>query len=639
MAFETVGQQEASRRLFPAMRRTRLPGGYMGKLLYVDLSAGRTQDLNLPEEPVLRRYWGGQALGEYILLHLLRQDAQPFDADVPIVMMTGPVTGTGLTPGGTKMTSVFLSPATKYTLGRAATSGFWAVALKAAGYDGIILTGQAERPTYLYLDDGRVTLRDASRVWGKGTRETEDLLRAEVRRQDARVACIGPAGENLVHAGMLANDYNHFASHGVGAVMGSKKLKAIVARGTARPPIHNKPALIQAGERWRNTLQVFSVDGRRSVGHGAAWGAITKHNWRTTTIDGPETSGFEDNRITPRPCFQCGRLCPWDVELKSGDHVGHIGHFDAGSEWLDTFFNLDINGNDVLYLAERINDLGIECSHFADGAGLAFEAWEKGLLGPDRTDGLELKWGDTATVDRLLEMCARREGWLGNLLADGPKELAEALGGDAPQWVVHTKSGTPAQHEWRPMLGNMLRELVASGGMKPQGGGSTNPAPDLRYREKWGPLDPMKSEGWAWSHLLSEQYRQASGLMGACWFAMNQNRPDGIKCMVDSLNATTGWDVTLDELLETGHRSMLLQSIFGTQRGWRASDDWTNVGPRFLEPIPDGKYKGFTIAQFLPDLIQEYYRLSGRDENSGRPLKATLEHLGLEEFMEWSDSE
>src|SRR4051812_13479658 len=106
MAVETVGQQEALRRLFPAMRRTRLPGGYMGKLLHVDLSAGRTQDLNLPEEPVLRRYWGGQALGEYILLHLLRQDAQPFDADVPIVMMTGPVTGTGLTPGGTKMTSV-----------------------------------------------------------------------------------------------------------------------------------------------------------------------------------------------------------------------------------------------------------------------------------------------------------------------------------------------------------------------------------------------------------------------------------------------------------------------------------------------------------------------------------------------------
>jgi aldehyde:ferredoxin oxidoreductase len=127
--------------------------------------------------------------------------------------------------------------------------------------------------------------------------------------------------------------------------------------------------------------------------------------------------------------------------------------------------------------------------------------------------------------------------------------------------------------------------------------------------------------------------------MGACWFAMSPQKPDGLKSMLDSLNATTGWDVTLDEMLEAGHRSMLLQSIFGTQRGWRASDDWTDVGPRFLEPIPDGQYKGFTIAKFLPDLIQEYYRLSGRDESSGRPLRATLEKLGLDEFMEWSDPE
>ncbi|HEY3118208.1 MAG TPA: aldehyde ferredoxin oxidoreductase N-terminal domain-containing protein, partial [Chloroflexota bacterium] len=432
--------------LFPTTRRTPLPGGYMGKLLRVDITSGVCQDLNLPEEPVLRRFWGGQALATYILLHTLRIDAKPFDADNPFIMMTGPVTGTGLTPGGTKMTSIFLSPATERTLGRAASSGFWAVALKAAGYDGLIFVGQADRPTYLYLDNGHAELRDASKVWGEGARRTEDLLREEVGHKDARVACIGPAGENLVKAAMMVNDYNHFASHGAGALMGSKKLKAIVARGTRRPPLHDKAALIEAGERWRNTLSVYTSDQRRNVGHGASWGAITKHNWRVTTIDGQETEGFGENRIMQRPCFQCGRLCPWDVELTSGDHTGTIGHFDAGSEWLDTFFNLDINGNDVLYLSERINDLGIECSHFADGAGLAFEAWEKGLLGPDRTDGLTLKWGDTATVDRLLEMCARREGWLGNMLADGPRELAEALGGDAMKWVVHTKGGTPAQH-------------------------------------------------------------------------------------------------------------------------------------------------------------------------------------------------
>src|SRR5437016_4033888 len=125
--------------LFPTIRRTPLPGGYMGKLLRVDLSAGRCWAVNLPEEPTLRKLWGGQALGNYILLHILPLDAKPLSPENPIIMMTGPIAGTGLTPGGTKMTAVFLSPATKHTLGRSATSGFWASALKESGYDGVII--------------------------------------------------------------------------------------------------------------------------------------------------------------------------------------------------------------------------------------------------------------------------------------------------------------------------------------------------------------------------------------------------------------------------------------------------------------------------------------------------------------------
>jgi aldehyde:ferredoxin oxidoreductase len=627
--------------LFPGVRQTRLPGGYMGKLLRVDLSSGRCWDVNLPEEPVLRKFWGGQALATYILMHLLPLDADPLGPENVIVMMTGPVAGTGLTPGGTKMTAVFQSPATRRTLGRAATSGFWASALKEAGYDGIIITGVAARPTYLFVNDGQVELRDAGHVWGLGTRATEDRLRQEVGYPDARVAAIGPAGEHLVRAAMLVNDYNHAAAHGVGTIMGAKKLKAVVARGTRRPPLHDKRRLLDAGERWRRALKplTFTIEARHTVGHARSWGAITKLNWRKTIIEDDDARGFEQNQITPRPCFQCPRLCPWDAVLGEGRHKGTVVHFDAGSEWIDTFINLGLKGNDVLYMAERINDLGIECSHYADGAGLAFEAWEKGLLGPDRTDGLVLEWGNLEAIEALLERCARREGWLGNLLADGPKELAEALGGEALRWVVHTKGGTPAQHDWRPLIGQMLRELVASGGMKPQGGGSREPPPDLRYREHWGPLAPDQPDGWAWSQIISEQHRQFCGLMGACWFAQNAMAPDGLNSMVDALNATTGWDVTLDEAMEAGHRAMILQSLFATQRGWRAEDDYTDVGPRFLEPVPDGKYQGFTIAKWLPGLIHEYYRLSGRHELSGRPLRSTLTKLGLEEFMEWSEPE
>jgi aldehyde:ferredoxin oxidoreductase len=620
---------------FPLERTTRLPGGYMGKILRVDLGTGALKSLHLPEEPLLRKYWGGQLFAEYVLLNELPLDIDPYDAANVIVGMTGPVTGTGFTPGGTKICFVYLSPATRYTLGRAAASGYFAVSLKSAGYDGIIITGAARQPTYLYIGEDAVELREARGVWGKGARETEEILRRESGHPDARIGCIGPAGENLIRAAMFVNDYNHNAAHGLGAVMGSKKLKAIVAWGTRRPPLYDKQRVIDAGLRWRATLAPRTTTVKKrltSVGHGEDWGAITKLNWRSTVIT-DEARGYEQNRVVLRPCFQCPRMCPWDAQIGEGRHQGKIGHFNAGSEWQDTFYNLGFKGNDVLYLSERINDLGIECSHFACGAGLAFEAWEKGMLGPDRTEGLRLEWGNLAAAETLLERCARRETWLGNMLAEGPKQLAEALGGEATKWVVHTKGGTPAQHEWRPLLSQMLRELVASGGMKPQGAGGKEPPPDLAYREAWGPLDMQKPDGWTHSHLLTEKIRQACGMMGACWFALNDKMPDALKSMVDALNATTGWDVTLDEMLDAGHRSIILQSVFGTQRGWIADHDWQDVGPRFLEPVPDGKYQGFTIAKWLPELIYEYYRLSGRHERTGRPYMDTLARLGLEEFQ------
>ncbi len=183
------------------------------------------------------------------------------------------------------------------------------------------------------MGEDRLELRDASHVWGKGTRATEESLRSEAGHRDAKIGCIGPAGEHLVRAAMLVNDYNHSAAHGLRAVMGSKKLKAIVAWGTKRPQLFDKLALIDAGERWKVALtpRIYTVAKRKkSVGHGEDWGALTKYNWRSTLI-ADENKGFDQNRVTLRPCFQCPRLCPWDVEIGEGVHRGKVGHFNAGS--------------------------------------------------------------------------------------------------------------------------------------------------------------------------------------------------------------------------------------------------------------------------------------------------------------------
>ena len=297
--------------LFPTNRTTPLPGGYMGKILRADLTTGILRDENLPEEPILKKFIGGQALASYILLKELSLNATPLGPENIVVMMTGPLTGNGFTPGGTKMTAVYLSPLTNTTLGRGATSGYWATYLKAAGYDGIILTGASPKPVYLYINEGKSELRDAAKFWGLGTRATEDRLREAVGHREAKVLCIGPAGENMNRAAMLANDYNHFAAHSGGAVLGSKKLKAIVVHGTKRPTFRDKAKLVDAGWRWRQTLQQHDVKKKKTkYGHGEAWGALNNLNWRSTELSPAHIHGFGENDVVLRALLSMRQALP-----------------------------------------------------------------------------------------------------------------------------------------------------------------------------------------------------------------------------------------------------------------------------------------------------------------------------------------
>ena len=457
--------------LFPASRTTPLPGGYMGKILRVDLTTGSIRDENLPEEPILKKFIGGQALASYILLKELPVDAKPFGPENIVVMMTGPLTGNGFTPGGTKMTAVYLSPLTNTTFGRGATSGYWATYLKAAGYDGVILNGASPKPVYLYIHEGEPELRDASKVWGLGTRDTEDRLRELVGSRDAKVLCIGPAGENLNRAAMLANDYNHFAAHSGGAVLGSKKLKAIVVQGTKRPSFRDKVKLVDAGWRWRKTLQQHDVKKKKTkYGHGEAWGALNNLNWRSTELSPAHIHGFGENDVVLRPCFQCARSA---LGTQSSAKVNSKERSSISTPAASGSIRFSISASKATPSCTSPRRSTISVSNAATSPAapaLRSKRGKRDSSGPDKTNGLKLEWGNVEAVEKLLDMAARREGWLGNLLAEGPKQLAEAIGGDAPNWAVHTKGGTPAMHEWRPMLGQMLRELVASGGMKPQGG-------------------------------------------------------------------------------------------------------------------------------------------------------------------------
>jgi aldehyde:ferredoxin oxidoreductase len=641
--------------VFPIQSNGKVPGGYMGKILRINLSEGKTTEEKLPEENVLRKYLGGQGLGQWILMHELPAGIDPHSPENILCIMTGPLTGTGKTPAGAAYTVTTFSnitgfgPLTSGTVVSSTSMGKWGPYLKFAGYDGLIIMGAAKTPTYLWIHDGKVEFKDASHLWGKDSHETENLIKEEIVKPDASVATIGPAGENLVRAAMILNDSNHSASHGGGAIMGSKKLKAIAVYGVGEVPVADPEALVNAGHRWRDKITPYKypkagTEGsftyhqtRYGTGYGNLLGTLINKNWQSAVF--PEANkDFNQQELTPRPCYKCSRACPYDAKITVGKHAGYIATLNAGSEHYEGgAFTFGIGGSDVRYLVDIMDRLGLEACNFGCAAGIAFEAYERGFITSKETDGLELKWGNAEVVERLMRKVATREGWLGNLLADGPRATAEGIGGEALKFAVFIKNGAPAMHDWRPHTGMMLGQIISSGGIKPQFASYEIPetglqtgGPDLGFSNKTESQNP---NGKARETFLSGVHRFFLGACGICWFGIPISAKGILYDVVDALKATTGWsNFNLEEALTVGERIWQMEHLFHIRYGWTPREDLESIGPRFLEPLPDGPFKGFSITKFLPDLVFDFYRECGWDKKTGKPKRSTIKKLGLEKF-------
>ncbi len=624
--------------LFPARRTGTLPGGYMGKILRVDLSSGKIAEENLPQSEILRNYPGGQALSQLILAHELPENAGPLDPENRLVFMTGPLTGTGKTPAGTAYTVTTLSNITRFgaagdgAVTSSSAMGHWGPRLKFAGYDGIIISGASPQPVYLWINNGRAEIRSAAGIWGEDSHRSVELVKKEVGQPEASVAAIGPGGENLVTYAVIVSDHNHTAAHGAAVVMGAKKLKAIAVYGNKRVPVRNNAKLEEAGNRWRSKIPVYEYpQSRHWTGLGAILKTLVNKNFQSTLLPAAKDD-FEKQDFIPRPCFECNRQCPYDVKLNTGAHAGTLISLNAGSEHFEgAAFTFGIGGPDVLYLADVINRWGLEASHFGCAAGMAFEAYQKGLITARETDGLELKWGDAAAVEKLIIKTAKREGWLGNSLADGVKAAADRIGKGAGSFAANVKGGAPAMHDWRPYTGIMLGQIVSSGGVKPQltAWEFRDAAPELGYPEV---TDRSSPAGKGKEVLLNGANKLFCGACGVCWFG----EPMGHRVLtdvLDALGAVTGWEgFGIEESVTVGERAWQLEHLLHMQRGWTPEDDLSNIGPRFLEPLPDGPFQGFTIARFLPELVHDFYRACGWDTATGKPEAATLKRLGMEDF-------
>ncbi|MCZ7663169.1 MAG: hypothetical protein M5U22_09700 [Thermoleophilia bacterium] len=629
-----------------------MKGGYCGKILRVDLDAENFTDEPLPEDPVLRKFVGGWGLGLYFYSREYKPGFGFKDPRTPLIFTTGPLTGTRV-PSATNTTAVTLNSETGYTTARSHSHGAFGQKLKAAGYDGIIITGRAKKPVYLWIDDSGPRLYDAAGVWGLDTHDTEDAVKAERGIEEGRkasVAAIGPAGENVCHGALIQNDKHHSFSHaGTGAVMGAKNLKAIGTAGTAKVPVHDPAALKESAKLWRESLlgcemgQFWVAGGKDAAGRHSVWeydkreSLISAQNFQR--VSPPEwLDDIEDiAEVRKKGCPGCPLGCSYEVEIHKGPFAGQVFTPSGGGENMEGSASIiGVYDTARVYMLTDTNDrMGFEAGAAGTTLALAIEAYKKGLLTREDTDGLELRWGDADLGAALIRKMAHREGAFGEILALGAPGLARRIGGEALDMVAHVKGGSINHHDWRASWGIFFGQIVggASGWPAP---GVTNftTEPSIGYDTFQEPLTP---EGKPLASRMTGMLKFYNDSVGTCWNSL-WGVPRSLQSTTECIAAATGWDFTPEEALTLGERLMNLERVCNLRNGFTKTDDF-DIGPRLLQAPTEGRAKGRSIKPFLPGMIDEYYELMGWDVKTGRPYRATLERLGLEEYalFVWTD--
>ncbi len=604
--------------------------GYMGKILRVDLTARRTWDEPLSPD-LLRQYLGGAGLGAWYLYRETRRDTDPLSPDNLLIFLTGPLVGTKVPTSG-RHAVIAKSPLGQW--GESDSGGTWGQMLKRTGYDGILVSGASDAPVYLWVTSEQVEIRPAQHLWGVDTYDVDPLLKAETTPRGV-VLAIGPAGERLAHLAAVMNDGHDGRAAGragLGAVMGSKRLKAIVVFGTLPMPIAHPDALLQAvkqtapviNERTRSRRDFGTAGG---VLPAAAIGDAPIKNWTLGTWDRFEKiSGQRMAKTILKGkyfCAACTIGCGREVEVASGPYAPVKG---AGPEY-ETLVSLGsmclVDDLEAIALANELcNRYGLDTISTGGAIAFALEAFERGLLTIADTGGLVLTWGNPRVVLTLVRQIGLREG-IGKLLGEGVREAARQIGRGAEEFALHVRGLELAQHDPRSM--NSLAVAYAT---YPRGACHRGCS---HYLERHGVADIGYEKGLprqdpAGKGRMVARIQDYAGLFNSlkiCQFIMSGTLGQDL---VRYLNLTTGWDVTLEELLTIGERASNLKRMYNVRLGQSRRED---VLPRRIleEPLPDGG-----AGNYLPPLeamLEEFYATRGWDSN-GIPTGETLGRLGLE---------
>jgi aldehyde:ferredoxin oxidoreductase len=621
--------------------------GYAGRILYVDLSSKKIKKEKLGEE-LIRNYLGNLGINTKLAYDLIKPGTDPLSSENRIILGTGPLGGT-VAPACSRSNANYKSPLT-HLFGSANSGDSVGLMLKFAGYDHLVISGKAKRPVYLKIDDDEVQFLDASHLWGKDVFETTDTLWAELG--DYWVNCIGPAGENLVNfAASVTNKHSLYGRTGIGAVMGSKNLKAIAARGTKAITVADRKRFMKIVEGLLEKIKTSpATELWREFGFVVAFpayggtGLFERCNYAEGFADLAKAFSKEEYRshVVKRAyaCPGCPVGCKQVVEIKDGKYAGlnyrvaalgsQVGyHNQAGVEDWD----------EVVKCVELENKYGLDSTSLGSTVGFAVELYKRGIMTKKDTDGMELDWGGE-TTRALIEKIVRREG-IGDILADGVKAAAEKFGPEAHQYAGHLKG-------LEITLGVRGRLSTENFGefTNPRGG-HLERSPSLTFVPRKPKVFPPFSagigvpkdrleivcdgpEGFNVSRLTKwvEDYNTVLASMGMC-HRTPVTQHFNLKIITDLFRAATGIDMSPDELREAGERIWNLERAFNEREGAARKEDmppWRVLN----EPIKIGDKEFPGIGEEGANkLLDEYYEERGWNIKEGRLSRGKLEELGL----------
>jgi aldehyde:ferredoxin oxidoreductase len=592
--------------------------GYLGKILCLDLSHQRLWDEDLNEE-YARKYVGGSGLAARYLYDVLDASTDPLGPQNPLFFLTGPLVGTSLTSAG-RYSVCARSPLTGIW-GEANSGGFFGPELRYAGYDGVWVTGQAERPVWLSIIDGQAALHSADNLWGCDIYVTQERIREQLGDPKVRVACIGLAGENLVRLAGIANDHGRFAARtGLGAVMGSKNLKAIAARGAGTVPLYapeeyktitNQILALYKDDFPSQSLRAYGTAGYLNLGHMLGDLPIcyfqVGENSSADNLSGVDLT--EKYLIRNKACHKCVIACGRETHSPTyndtrvdGPEYETVGAFGS----LLMIFDLEA----VIHAGHLCNLYGLDVISMGVTIGLACELFERGLLTLADTGGLEIRYGQPETVFRLIEMTARREGF-GAVLADGNAALAERAG--VPELSATVNRLEIPMHDPRAYLGMAVTYALSPRGACHMQGDMFNLDLGQGGAEEIGLMPGDRHENSFEKGRMAARMQAWRNLYNSLTLCQFEN--PGARLLLAAVNATTGWGLQAQDLLTLGKRIVNIKRLVNIKLGLTKAND--NLPELLLKPFKEGGSAG--VRPDMPVLLAGAYAEFGWDVQSGCP--------------------